>query len=549
MAMIEVEHEAWYLMMSALVKVILVLLIQLHPLSIKTLSMLFTASNNVTMISLALTCYYAFLFKLTNSEDDLCVASVIANRTEQEMKDMIDSFLISDEDENNDDDLKHILVTPNKIVYIIFTSGTTGTPKAAVISHSSLIYYLRSFVEVDSLRTSDKGVQLSSCTWDVHIHEILGTLFVGGLIVLLRPEQDNRNMDYLARVIESHQVTCFCIVSTLQILLFDILEVQQAFHRLNTLRLLWSVGEPIPSYLIARILPLLPASCKYVNLGGPTEGNVAQTFHTGTENDAHSLSGSVPLGRSMSYFKLHILDKFHQSVPVVYAGELYISGAIMSGYLNRSDHNAKALIQLTGESGKSYKTGDLARFLPLSGEVQLLVREDSQTKFNGQRVELEEIEAVMYRSSAAICNCAVIKMTENGRDHLVACIQPSTTDTAVLFDAKQVRAFCEKNLSQWMIPSHVIVVHQLPINSNGKLDRAPLPKPALSSLPECFDSGDECREGEPPMTIEQNRVHDIWCHVLKIDDKKTIPINSSFFSMGSNSLAMIHLYSECQKSF
>jgi non-ribosomal peptide synthetase component F len=154
-----------------------------------------------------------------------------------------DSFLISDEDENNDDDLKPILVKPNQNAYIIFTSGTTGTPKAVVISHSSLIYYLQSSVEIDALRTSDKGVQLSSCTWDVHIHEILGTLFVGGSIVLLRPEQGNRNMDYLARVIESHQVTFVCIVPTLQILLFDILEVQQAFHRLNTLRLLWSVGK------------------------------------------------------------------------------------------------------------------------------------------------------------------------------------------------------------------------------------------------------------------------------------------------------------------
>ncbi|CAF4666490.1 unnamed protein product [Rotaria socialis] len=461
-----------------------------------------------------------------------------------------DSFLISDEEEKDgDDDLKPILVTPNKTAYIIFTSGTTGTPKAVVISHSSLIYYLQSSVEIDALRTSDKGVQLSSCTWDVHIHEILGTLFVGGSIVLLRSEQGNRNMDYLARVIESHQVTFVCIVPTLQILLFDILEVQQAFHRLNTLRLVWSVGEPIPSYLVARILPLLPASCKYVNFGGATEGTVVQTFHTVTENDAHSLSGSVPLGRPMPYFKLHILDKFHQSVPVGYTGELYTSGAIMSGYLNRPDLNAKVLIQLTDESGKSYKTGDLARFLPLSGEVQLLGREDSQTKFNGQRVELGEIEAVMYRSSAAICNCAVIKMTENGRDHLVAYIQPSTTDTAVLFDAKQVRAFCEKNLSQWMVPSHFIVVHQLPINSNGKLDRAALLKPDLSPLPEYVDNSDEYREDEPPMTVEQNRVHNIWCHILKIGDKKKIPINSSFFSMGGNSLTMMRLYSEYQKSF
>jgi acyl-coenzyme A synthetase/AMP-(fatty) acid ligase len=79
--------------------------------------------------------------------------------------------------------------------------------------------------------------------WDVHLHEILGTMFVGGTVVLLRPDQGNRNMDYLSRVIEAHQATYVCIVPTLQNILFDILQAQQAFYRLRTLRLFWSVGK------------------------------------------------------------------------------------------------------------------------------------------------------------------------------------------------------------------------------------------------------------------------------------------------------------------
>jgi non-ribosomal peptide synthetase component F len=167
---------------------------------------------------------------------EVCTSSTIVN---------IDSIFVSDKVDNNndDDDLKPVLLMPDNIAYIIFTSGTSGTPKAVTISHFHFLHYLQSSVEVDALRSSDNAVQLSSCMWDVHLHEILGTIFVGGTVVLLHPEQDNRNMDYLSRVIEVHQVTYVCIVPTLQTMLFDIVQAQQALHRLRTLRLLWSVGK------------------------------------------------------------------------------------------------------------------------------------------------------------------------------------------------------------------------------------------------------------------------------------------------------------------
>ncbi|CAF4434483.1 unnamed protein product, partial [Adineta steineri] len=128
----------------------------------------------------------------------------------------------------------------------------------------------------------------------------------------LRSEQGNRNMDYLSQIIEIHQATYICIVPTLQVLLFDIVEAQKAYSRLNTLRLIWSVGEPISSRFIARILPMLPIGCQYINFSGATEGTVIQMFHVVTKDDGLSESGTVPAGQPMPYFRCHILDKFLQ---------------------------------------------------------------------------------------------------------------------------------------------------------------------------------------------------------------------------------------------
>ncbi|CAF4229251.1 unnamed protein product, partial [Adineta steineri] len=400
-------------------------------------------------------------------------------------------------------------------------------------------------------RTTDRAIQLSSCTWDVHIHEVVGTLLVGGTVILLRSEQGNRNMDYLSQIIEIHQATYVCIVPTLQVLLFDIVEAQKAIQRLNTLRLIWSVGEPISCRFIARILPMLPIGCQYINFSGATEGTVIQMFHVVTKDDGLSESGTVPSGQPMPYFRCHILDQFLQIIPIGYIGELFVSGPIMNGYLNRPDLNSKALVQLPDEPDKSYRTGDLARLIPATGKIQLLGRNDFQVKVNGQRVELEEIQAVIYQSNSSISNCAVVKVVERGRDHLIAYIQLNKTSTSVPFDEKLIHTNCQDHLPQYMVPSLFILVDQLPFNSNGKLDKAALPKPNLSSLLLPINNDETCndQENEISMTNEQQLVHDLWCDILQFDVNSKIPINRSFFSLGGNSLAIMRLFAQYQIKF
>ncbi|CAF4277277.1 unnamed protein product, partial [Adineta steineri] len=231
--------------------------------------------------------------------------------------------------------------------------------------------------------------------------------------------------------------------------------------------------------------------------------------------------------------------------------ELFVSGPIMNGYLNRPDLNSKALVQLPDEPDKSYRTGDLARLIPATGKIQLLGRNDFQVKVNGQRVELEEIQAVIYQSNSSISNCAVVKVVERGRDHLIAYIQLNKTSTSVPFDEKLIHTNCQDHLPQYMVPSLFILVDQLPFNSNGKLDKAALPKPNLSSLLLPINNDETCndQENEISMTNEQQLVHDLWCDILQFDVNSKIPINRSFFSLGGNSLAIMRLFAQYQIKF
>ncbi|CAF1561671.1 unnamed protein product [Adineta ricciae] len=459
-----------------------------------------------------------------------------------------DLFLLSNQFNN---EVKTISITTDCIAYIIFTSGTTSTPKAVVISHSHLLYYIQSSIELNTLNKNDKAIQLSSCTWDVHFHEIFGTLLVGGTVILLRPEQGNRNMDYLSNVVENHQATYVCIVPTLQMILFDIIETQQAYHRLKTLRLIWSVGEPIPSHFARRLLNISPSNCKYINFGGATEGTVAQIYDIITKDNIDLSLNTVPLGLPMPYFKCHVFDKYLQSIPIGFTGELYITGPIMNGYLNRDDLNAKVLIQLPDEYYNTYKTGDSAKILPVIGKIQLLGRNDFQIKIHGQRVELEEIQSTIYQFSSSISNCVVIKVQELKQEHLIAYIQLNKSSITSSFDNKSIIEFCQNHLPQYMVPSLFILIDQLPFNSNGKLDIKSLPKPDLSTLL-MFNNimnGNEEDEKEILMTNEEQTIHELWREILKFDKKSSIPLQRSFFSLGGNSLLIMHLYSQIHKKF
>jgi hypothetical protein len=246
--------------------------------------------------------------------------------------------------------------------------------------------------------------------------------------------------------------------------------------------------------------------------------------------DNTTITESSPIGVPLPNYCCLIIDEFLQNVIINQEGELLVGGVgVFAGYLGRDDLTAKALIEIDGEL--FYRTGDLVR-MDNNGLLHYQGRKDHQIKLHGQRIELGEIERCLLNTS--ISACIVMKWRD---DHLVAYVQTSD------MNEEQLREHCQSHLPPHMVPSIFMVLENLPLNVNGKIDRKRLPSPDLPSLILSLldESHSRCNQLE-------ERVHDVWCQVLRRDGQQ-ISTTSNFFSIGGHSLLFVELYHRYQTLF
>jgi hypothetical protein len=279
--------------------------------------------------------------------------------------------------------------------------------------------------------------------------------------------------------------------------------------------------------LVNLILNNVMQSCRLWNLYGPAETTIDCTFHY---VDITTIIESIPIGMPLPNYRCIIKDNFSQNVITNQEGELYVGGVgVFTGYLGRDDLTEKTLIEIYGEI--FYRTGDLVR-MDNNGLLHYQGRKDHQIKLHGQRIELGEIERCLLNIS--ISACVVMKW---GDDHLIAYVQTSDINET------QLREHCQSHLPPHMIPSIFIILEKLPLNTNGKIDRKRLPSPNLSSstLPLSNELDSPCNQLE-------ERVHAVWCQVLRRDGQQ-ISTKTSFFCIGGHSLLFIELYHRYQSLF
>lgn len=266
--------------------------------------------------------------------------------------------------------------------------------------------------------------------------------------------------------------------------------------------------------------------CHIWNIYGPAEATIGSTYHVAQVPFEET---SVPIGRPFPHCQCLILDEFLQPVMINQEGELFIGGAgVFAGYFDRNDLTEKSLLKK--ENQLFYRTGDLVR-MKSNGLIYYVGRKDFQLKLRGQRVEPQEIEKCILNASPNISACVVIK-TED--EHLVAYVESLDANE------NQVREYCLTRLPLFMVPSIFIALKQLPLNSNGKVDRTSLPSPTLSN----FDAQMDTSHSQTRNEIEEN-VHDLWCKVLHRVGSQ-ISNSTSFFSIGGHSLLLIELYYQYQ---
>ncbi|NEO33287.1 MAG: amino acid adenylation domain-containing protein [Symploca sp. SIO3C6] len=357
--------------------------------------------------------------------------------------------------------------TPENLAYIIYTSGSTGQPKGVLITHKNLLHSTAARMTYYQKPVSS-FLLIPSFAFDSSVAGIFWTLCQGGCLVLLK-EGSQKDIWQLAKAIAKYQISHWLSVPSL----YGALLAHIDSAELVSLSTVIVAGETCSRELVERHRQLLPSTSLF-NEYGPTEATVWSSVY---DCQNHDFTTPVPIGCPIANTQLYLLNSYAQPVPIGVPGELHISGlGIAQGYLNRPELTAQKFIPNPFEKiggSRLYKTGDLARYLP-DGNIEFLGRSDHQVKLRGYRIELTEIEAVLWQHPLVCEAVVIVREEDSGSKRLVAYVVSKQT----LASAKgELQSFLKQKLPDYMIPATFVMLDTLPLTPNGKVDRHNLPAP------------------------------------------------------------------------
>ncbi len=411
-------------------------------------------------------------------------------------------------------------VPPERLAYVIYTSGSTGKPKGAGLCHGGAVNNACEVRKQLELTSADVVLATATVAFDFSCLEFYPTLISGACLYIVERESA-RDGARLMEIMQNSNATVVMGTPTLWNLLLE-----TGWKGNPNLKII-AAGEALPLTL-GRTLARMTRSVW--NHYGPTETTISVTAEK-VEADAEI----VTIGKPMANIRIHILDASRQPVPKGESGEIYIGGICVGrGYIKRDDLNKISFLPDPFDptpGARIYKTGDLGRELP-DGRIEYLGRKDEQVKIRGYRIELKEIEEAIreYRGVQAVSVQAM--EVSSGDQRLVAFIQSEPP-----VEADRMKEFLRKTLPYYMVPSEYVAIKELPINANGKVDRAALK--ALRPTPVT-----ESRTIVPPKNATEIALKECWEKVLKISPIST---TDDFFELGGHSFIAAKLFTEVQK--
>ncbi|AIL12637.1 hypothetical protein IM40_02415 [Candidatus Paracaedimonas acanthamoebae] len=395
--------------------------------------------------------------------------------------------------------------------YILYTSGSTGQPKGALISHESLIncvFATRDACHIDSTHTF---IAVTSLTFDVSLLDYFLPLTVGGKVVIV--PQGQEKLDYeVWNIIKDHKKVAIQGTSSFWQLLFA------RSVSISDKLLILIAGEALKISLVRKLLPY----GEIYNLYGPTEGTIyasAQYIHD---------ESLITIGKPLANIQLYLLDETLDMVGIGVVGELYIGGVgLARGYINRPELTAERFIdnpyateedRQAGRNLKLYRTGDLGRYLP-DGTIEFLGRTDDQVKIRGYRIELGEIESALLQEKGAK-QVLVMAVEQDQQKSLVAYVVPEGELSKETL-GRDLRVALEGVLPEYMVPQAFVFLESFPLSVNGKIDRSALPRPDRSDLTNT--------SFEVPETETERVLAEIWKDLLHLE---AVGRYDNFFQIG-----------------
>ncbi len=421
--------------------------------------------------------------------------------------------------------------TPDDLAYVIYTSGSTGLPKGVATSHRGAVNTILDINERFGIQPHERVLALSALEFDLSVYDIFGMLAAGGAIVFPQDlECLRKDPAHWIELIKEHQVTIWNTVPAFMQMLVEYLSINTDSY-LGPLRLALFSGDWIPPNLPGQVKSLY-RDIQVVSLGGATEASIWSILYP-IEEVAPDWK-SIPYGKPMRNQSFYVLNQAMQITPTWVPGELYIGGVgLAKEYWQDEQKTNERFIVHPLSQERLYKTGDFGRYLP-DGNIEFIGRIDDQVKISGFRVELGEIESAL-NSHAQVQQAVVIAREDLSKTKILVAYVVSLDET---LDIDHLISFLKPKLPDYMIPYSIVFLENLPLNSNGKVDRKSLPKPNLTLAAPIENVL------EPRNPLEQ-KIAEIWSQVLHLDK---VGIDSNFFELGGHSLLATQLITRLSKT-
>ena len=433
---------------------------------------------------------------------------------------------------------------PNDACYVLYTSGTTGTPKGVVIEQQALLNRLLWMQQALPIGPTDTLLHKTSIVFDVSVWELLWGLMQGARLHLLEPGAEKDPRQVLETVRRQQITVLHAVPSQLQQLVWTLEQFAVSAHAsLGSLRYLIASGEALPPELVRRVYQLAgrASALHVVNLYGPTEATIDVSCYRcprpAEEEGGEPAPGqaSVPIGRPIANTQLYVVSPLGQMQPIGVAGQLCIGGTgLARGYLHRPELTAECFVCLPCCPGQRlYLTGDLARWRS-DGLLEFLGRMDTQVKVRGFRIELREIEyhVKLFRGVRDVVT--LVKQHIDGDMYIYAYVLSDDE-----LDTNALKRHLMGILPFYMIPAFIIPLRSFPIQANGKVDRAELAR--MSGKEEVRDQA-----ADLPRSRIESQIIEFWKEVLPT---RNISIQDHYFDVGGNSLNLLKIYGRLQPLF
>lgn len=404
--------------------------------------------------------------------------------------------------------------SPEDIAYVIFTSGSTGNPKGVVIKHSAAVNTIVDINQKFNVGAEDKVLGISSLCFDLSVYDLFGSLASGAGLVLL---SDQRDVELMKTVLDEKKITIWNSVPA-------IMDMQTRYltdsFKNSSLRLVLLSGDWIPLSLPDKIRKHFVNS-EVISLGGATEASIWSIYFPVT-TVGHSWK-SIPYGYPLSGQQMYVLNYCGEPCPVDVPGEIFIGGlGVAEGYMNEAELTENAFIHHE-EYGRIYKTGDIG-VLRKDMYIDFLGRKDDQVKIRGFRIELGEIESQLVKLEGV--KQAVAVLHKDAADENSICAYYVSDKQ---FDEDFIYKSIASSLPDYMLPSSILRIPEIPVTANGKVDKKKL------QLPKASFNRHTNAVTKPSNQVEEQLL-DVWKNVLGNDD---IGTDDNFFNLGGTSIKII----------